>query len=50
MKHRLYVVAVRIDNEGAIIICMVVGAYSRCTIVGAAGRQGSHIKLINMLA
>ena len=36
MKYRLYIVAVRIDYKGAIVVCMIIGAYSRCTIVGTA--------------
>ena len=50
MKYRLYIVAVRIDYKGAIVVCMIMGAYSRCTIVGTAAGQGCGMEFIDMLA
>ena len=49
MAHSLDVVALGVDDEGAIVVGVVIGAQAGRTVVLAAGGQGRTIERVHLL-
>ena len=49
MAHRLDVIAVRVEDEGGVVVRVVFGPETRLSIVTAAGRQGRAVKGVDRI-
>lgn len=50
MAHRFDVVPIRTDDEGGIVVRMIVRTQTRSTVVLASGLQGCMIEVIDLLS
>ena len=50
MAHRFDVVPIRADDEGGIVVRMIVRTQTRSTVVLAPGLQGRMIEVIDLLS